>query len=324
MFASIVDPKRSSSERNALLLVESIRAFAGSLSGAPVWCFTPEHGGQVSDTLRDRLEALDVTLIPFKMDPEVAAFRFTGEASAAALAESMADGRVECLAWLNANSLVLREPREFLLPEGKSLGYRPVHHTNIGSRYGETLDPFWTLIYGYCDVPEGRVFPMRTHVDGEVIRPYFNAGCHATRPGRGLLRAWRDVYLTVYDEPDLKKFYGRDKSGKATKGLNEALWEVPARVAAAPVRTVGGLVGGLLHGPKLVSGPMAGKRLRPVKGPGKYSPADKKAYDAYQAKLTLLHGLIVNAMKAKQTTDVEHCANLRAGIDAFEALYMAK
>jgi len=211
VFASIVDPNRSSSERNALLLVESIRAFAGSLSGAPVWCFTPEHGGQVSATLRARLEALDVTLIPFEMDPDVAAFRFTGEASAAALAESTAEGRVECLAWMNANSLVLREPRGFLLPEGKSLGYRPVHHANIGSRYGEILDPFWTLIYGYCDVPEGRVFPMRTHVDGQVIRPYFNAGCHATRPGKGLLRAWRDVYLTVYDEADLMEFYGRDR-----------------------------------------------------------------------------------------------------------------
>ena len=128
VFASIVDPKRSSSERNALLLVESIRAFAGSLSGAPVWCLTPEHRGQVSATLRDRLDALDVTLIPFEMDPGVAAFRFTGEASAAALAESMADGRVECLAWLNANSLVLREPREFLLPEGVSLGYRPENY----------------------------------------------------------------------------------------------------------------------------------------------------------------------------------------------------
>ena len=140
VFASIVDPNRISSERNALLLVESIRAFAGSLSGAPVWYLTPEHGGQVSDTLRDRLKVLDVTLIPFEMDPEIAAFRFTGEASAAALAESMADRRAECLAWMNTNSLVLREPREFLLPEGKNLAYRPVHHTNIGSRYSENLD----------------------------------------------------------------------------------------------------------------------------------------------------------------------------------------
>ncbi|MBT3328260.1 MAG: hypothetical protein HN396_18710, partial [Gemmatimonadales bacterium] len=33
------------------------------------------------------------------------------------------------------------------------------------------------------------------------------------------------------------KFYGRDKkTGKMTKGLNEALWEVPARAAAAPAR----------------------------------------------------------------------------------------
>ena len=239
VFASIVDPNKSSSERNTLLLVESIRAFAGALSKAVIWCFTPEHGRQVSATFKDRLEALDVTLIPFKVDPEAAAFRFTGEATAAALAESMAESRVECLAWMNANSIVLREPRGFLLPEGKSLGYRPVHHINIGSRYGDALDPFWTLIYGYCGVPEGKVFPMRTHVDGEVIRPYFNAGCHATRPGRGLLRAWRDVYLSVYDEPELQEFYGRDRryevfvhqaifSGVILSMLSgEETWELP-------------------------------------------------------------------------------------------------
>jgi hypothetical protein len=79
------------------------------------------------------------------------------------------------------------------------------------------------------------------------------------------------------------KFYGRDKkTGKMTKGLNEALWEVPGRIAAAPVRTIGGLFGGLLHGPKLISGPMAGKRLRAVKGPGEFSAVQKKTYDAWK------------------------------------------
>jgi hypothetical protein len=107
---------------------------------------------------------------------------------------------------------VLREPRGFLLPDGKSLGYRPVHHTNVGSRYGEPLDPFWELIYSLCGVPEDRVFPMRTHMDGEVLRPYFNAGCHATRPGRGLLRAWRDAFLKVYREPALLDLYHENRA----------------------------------------------------------------------------------------------------------------
>jgi hypothetical protein len=209
VFCSIVHPDRNS-ERNALLLVESIRAFAGSLSENPVWCYVPEHGEQLSTDAMDRLLALGVTLIPFIMDPEVARFPFTGEAQAAAAAEAMALGKADLVAWMNANTIVLQEPKSLLLQEGKSLGYRPVHHTNIGSRYDGPLDPFWALVYSLCDVPEDRVFPMVTHVDGETIRPYFNAGYHVTRPERGLLRAWRDAYMEAYREPMLQAFYQQD------------------------------------------------------------------------------------------------------------------
>jgi hypothetical protein len=209
IFASIVSPRKAS-ETNALLLAESIRSFAGSHSGEPIWFFTPGHGERLSTTVRDRLLRLNVTLIPFEIDPELARFPFTGEATAAALAEEKARVQADLLAWLNANTLVLREPGDFLLPDEKCLGYRPVHHTNVGSRYGEALDPFWTLVYGYCDVPEDRVFLMATHVDGEVLRPYFNAGCHVSRPEKQLLRAWRDTFLRVYREPALQELYRQD------------------------------------------------------------------------------------------------------------------
>ena len=209
IFASIVSPRKAS-ETNALLLVESIRSFAGSHSRDQIWFFTPGHGERLSTTVRDRLLSLNVTLIPFEIDPEVARFPFTGEATAAALAEEKARGQADFLAWLNANTLVLREPEDFLLPDEKCLGYKPVHHTNVGSRYGDDLDPFWTLVYRYCDVPEDRVFPMTTHVDGEVLRPYFNAGCHVSRPEKQLLRAWLDTYLEVYREPAFQKLYQQD------------------------------------------------------------------------------------------------------------------
>jgi len=210
VFSTILNPGRFS-ETNVLLLTESIRAFAGSLSGAPIWCFVPEYGEQPSEVVMERLQALDVSLIPFEMDREVAEFPFTSEACAAALAESRGLGDVNFLVWLNGNTLLLREPRAFLLPEGKSLGYRPVHHINVGSRLDDPLDPFWTQVYRLCGVPEYAVFPMRTHVDGETIRPYFNAGFHVTRPIRGLLRAWRDTFLGVYEESDLQDLYQQDR-----------------------------------------------------------------------------------------------------------------
>ena len=209
IISSIVYPRRSSAT-NTLLLVESIRAFAGSLSRSPIWCLTPEYKEPLSKAFMKRLQPLDVTLIPFELDRNVLQFPFTGEAHAASLAESKAVGKADILAWLNPNSVVLQEPRDFLLRDDKILGYRPVHHTLVGSRFDGPLDPFWTLVYRYCGVPGDRVFPMRTHVDDEIIRPYFNAGFLIARPERGLLNAWRDKYLNVYGELPLKKLYRLD------------------------------------------------------------------------------------------------------------------
>ncbi len=209
IFSSIVYPRRSS-EKNALLLAESVRAFAGSLSRSPIWCYTPEIEEPLSQAFMDKLHTLDVALMPFEIDREVVRFPFTGEATAASQAESRALGSADILVWLNPNSVVLQEPRDFLLEDAKTLGYRPVHHTLVGSRFEEPLDPFWELIYGYCGVPEGRVFPMKTHVDDTVLRPYFNAGFIVVRPERCLLRAWHDAYLRVYREPPLQELYRQD------------------------------------------------------------------------------------------------------------------
>ena len=210
IFTSAALPGRAS-ETDVLLLAESIRAHAGSLSGAPIWCFVPGYGERLNSTIEDRLLSLDVALIPFKIDPKLITFPFVAEAHAAALAESKALDKAGFLAWLAANTVVLQEPRDFLLREGRSLCYRPVHHTLVGSRYDQPLDPFWTLIYRYCNVPEDRVFPMMTHVDGTRIRPYFNAGLLVTRPRKRLLRAWRDAFLKAYREPPFQEFYKQDE-----------------------------------------------------------------------------------------------------------------
>lgn len=44
----------------------------------------------------------------------------------------------------------------------------------------------------------------------------------------------------------------------------------------------------------------------------------------YTEKLELLHGLMVSAMKCKQTTDLQNVRDLRAGLAKFEELYMDK
>lgn len=61
------------------------------------------------------------------------------------------------------------------------------------------------------------------------------------------------------------------------------------------------------------------QRIKPVK-PAKNSPE----YDKYVHELTLLHGILVQAMKGKQTTDTAHVDQLLENLAAFEASYFGK
>jgi len=139
---------------------------------------------------------------------------FGGSRALNAQAESIAQDKTDLLVWLDTDTIVLREPRDFLLEDGRSLGCRPVHHTLVGSRYDDPLDFFWTQIYRYCKVSEDCVFPMTSHVDGTRIRPYFNAGLLVVRPERRLLQIWRDTFLKIYQASEFQKLYKKDERYK--------------------------------------------------------------------------------------------------------------
>lgn len=59
------------------------------------------------------------------------------------------------------------------------------------------------------------------------------------------------------------------------------------------------------------------QRIKPVAGPG-------AEYDAYLAKITLLHELLIKAMKSKQTLEQKQIDDMRQIVDKFEALYFEK
>jgi len=209
VFASIIYPTKSS-ETNALLLADSIRTFAGSLSRNPILYFTPESRKQLSSVAKDRLVSLNVKVLPFKIDFETLQFPLAGDVFAAGVAESTVYGQTDLLAWLGTNTVVLREPEAFLLQKEKNLGYRPVHHTLVGSRYDAAIDEFWTCVYQYCKVPQDRIFPMETHIDGARIRPYFNAGMLITRPQKRLLQSWSKIFFDSYQKLPFRRFYEKN------------------------------------------------------------------------------------------------------------------
>jgi hypothetical protein len=186
--------------RNVLLMAESIRTFAGKYKGAPIWVYMPPLlAEQEAEGLR-KFERLGVEVETSEAPEAALWFYFAAKVFASAKAEAQAQGRAEILVWLDEDTIMLQEPVEFMLPEGKSLGYRPVMHKNIGLLRSEPVDRFWGRAFELMSVPETSLFPMVTPADGDTIQPYFNAGCLILRPERGLMARWIQNFTVLYGD----------------------------------------------------------------------------------------------------------------------------
>ncbi|MBN2055309.1 hypothetical protein JW905_10325 [bacterium] len=192
-----------------ILLVESLRRFGGALAGMPVDVLVPTGYGELSGDEHRRFGKLAVSPRSFELSAAYAHFPFAAKVAAAAVAEQAAAGSGSFV-WMDTESLILAEPWCFHLPAGTNLAYRPVDHTLIGSRLAQPPDAFWSSIYEDCGVPADSLFSMTASVDGETLRPYFNAGLLVVDPRVGLLRAWHSTFDRLYTASRYKEFYERD------------------------------------------------------------------------------------------------------------------
>ena len=189
----------------AAILAESLRSFGGSLRGAPLWVYVPEKLPASAPDPILRLRSFGARIGTSSAPAEGLEYFYGSKVFGAAKAEADAEGKAGILAWLDCDTVIGREPREFLLAGGTVLGYRPVQHDIAGSRFPAPADPLWSRIYETLAIPSEALFPMVTYVDGHAIRPYFNAGLLVVRPERGILRAWPDNFRKLYREPFFRK-----------------------------------------------------------------------------------------------------------------------
>ena len=139
-YSSVSDPEVS-------LFVNSIRKYAGKYANNPIWLFIPTQEKEIPERIREKYSSMNVTLFPTLITEEDYKFPFVNTVYSASKAESLAKNESKYLAWMGINSLIINEPKQFILDESKNLGYRPVHHTLIGSIYDEPINDFWKYIY---------------------------------------------------------------------------------------------------------------------------------------------------------------------------------
>jgi hypothetical protein len=196
--------------RHALLLAQSLRAFGGSLAGSPVMALIP-LAGALSPELEAGLQARDVSVVPFALPAPLDDVPLAERAAGAAQAEVAAQEVAHLLVWLDSDSLILREPLGLRIAPEARVGCRPVDLRLIGSPWDEEPDAFWEAIYAGCGVNRDSIFPVRTTVDGEAIRAYFNAGCLVVRPETRLLRRWQAAILTLAGRDEFCALSGRER-----------------------------------------------------------------------------------------------------------------
>jgi hypothetical protein len=195
----------------ALALAESIRSFAGNLSRAPIRLYLLENSVTSDPSLARKCEELGVALFSFRTRPEDLTYPFAAKIIAAARAEEELAGKTDILVWMDPDTVVWREPHDFLLDKQIALGYRPVSHKLLGSSIDQPPDDFWSRLYSLLGVKPESFFPMITPVDRKTIRPYFNAGLLVLRPERGVLRKWLDAFNLVSADPVLQGMCRQDQ-----------------------------------------------------------------------------------------------------------------
>ena len=185
--------ERGPLESQAILCVESLRDFGGSLADAPVYAFAPRSGEGPGDATIAGLRRLGATFVDDPLNPELGELPHTNKAFVAAWAEERLDHDV--LVFTDSDTVFVGEPS--LLEGGDwEAAVRPVGAVNVGSTgEGHYNEEVWQTLYSELGV-SARPF-VETVVEGERVRAYFNSGLVGLRRASGIGAAWREATVRL-------------------------------------------------------------------------------------------------------------------------------
>lgn len=192
-------------ERHVLLLVESLRMFAGQFRDSPIWVVQPRSGMEISSRTREALDRLGVKFTYKDLNQKLRNYPFANTPYAASFVESSIDHSVSTLVYLDSDILCCGPPSELDLNGLKKLAIRPVDRVNIGIKVGTSPSDYWKKIFSICNVDETKYWYVETVSDRQSILAYFNNGVTATNPTYHIFEKWKLNLEKVFEELDLEK-----------------------------------------------------------------------------------------------------------------------
>lgn len=175
-------------EGQSLLLVESIRNFAGTFKDTPIYSFHPRKGEPISIKTQKAFENLNVTHQQIPINTRFHDYYLANKPLVCAYAEKNINADI--LVFIDSDKCFFGEPNEFILPDDCSVRMRVEYGKGAGSE--GSLDPqdvYWQKIYEIAGVK--REIYVNTPIGNKKIRGYWNSGLVAVRRKANIFQAWQ-------------------------------------------------------------------------------------------------------------------------------------
>lgn len=234
-------------ETQALILIESIRRYAGRFNNCSIYALSPRAGHAISTAARKKLEQLNATYIDKILNTECEEYGSANRVAAAAYVERTYPH--ETLVILDSDTLFLREPDRILLPEDIDVLVRPVDLKGMCTGGPpDSFDTYWRDLCRCCDVAYDDIPWTRSFVDLQRIKASYNGGLIITRGNLGILERWAAFFFaSIRQQLAPYKTEWRLRSGvswvdsKASRlwgsnqaALSLAIWSKTRRVQELP------------------------------------------------------------------------------------------
>jgi hypothetical protein len=184
----------------ALLLIESVRAFAGAHRTAEIWAVAPRPGLGVDRDTRARLIALSAPYVEEPINRICPEYGSANRVYAAAWVARHA--AVDTLIVLDSDALMLDEP-ELLGPDADVAVRRVDKKGTASEGPGDVFEPYWQAM---CDLAGCSIdlLPfISSTIDRRRIRASYSGGYSLVRRTTGILERTAEIFTTSV-EADLR------------------------------------------------------------------------------------------------------------------------
>jgi len=189
----IICTEKGTLEKKSILLVKSIRKFAGKYKNCDILSFSPRKGEEISVKGREELNKLGVKHYNIPLNTMYTDYPLANKPLVCSYVEK--NYKSDYLIFLDSDKLILNEPSEIVFDSKYDLALRPVDIKNIGSNGEDENSVYWKKLYNILNITEYNY--VTTTVDKEKVFQYWNSGFISIKSGKKIFQLWKENFEKI-------------------------------------------------------------------------------------------------------------------------------